>query len=58
MDDDDLTKRMQQRIIELNIEVSQYKEAIYNYMSMGYAGEQDEIVEIFMREHLPEDPAL
>lgn len=51
-------KHRNQRIIELNIEMNQYKEAIYNYMSMGHAGELDEVVEIFMKEHLPEDPAL
>jgi len=55
MDGDDLTKKLQQRVIELNIELSQCKEAIYNFMSMGHAGEQDEVVEIFMKEYLPNE---
>lgn len=55
---EDLIKELQQRVIELNVELNQHKEAIYNYMSMGHAGELNEVVEIFMKEHLPDDPAL
>ena len=58
MKDDDLIKKLQQRVIELNVELAQHKEAIYNYMSMGHAGDQDEVVGIFMNEYLPDDPAL
>ncbi|MEW8139386.1 MAG: hypothetical protein AB2761_20170 [Candidatus Thiodiazotropha endolucinida] len=53
--DDDL-ERLQQRLVELTIELSRHKEAIHNYMSMGHAGEQDEVVQIFMDEYLPDEP--
>ncbi|MEW8091284.1 MAG: hypothetical protein AB2784_16830 [Candidatus Thiodiazotropha endolucinida] len=54
--DVDLVKRLQQRLVELTIELSRHKEAIHNYMSMGHAGEQDEVVQIFMDEYLPDEP--
>ncbi|MEW8120045.1 MAG: hypothetical protein AB2792_23030 [Candidatus Thiodiazotropha sp.] len=53
---DDLVKKLQQRVVALTIELSRHKEAIHNYMSMGHAGEQDEVVQIFMDEYLPDEP--
>lgn len=56
VDDADLLKNLQQRVIELNIEVAQYKEAIYNYMNINHYNKKHELVEMFMETHLPDDP--